>query len=82
MEPIAWSKSENVYYDKDWGFLAAILACYNNHWVLRTTPDDWWTIIARNIAQRWRPCVNLKTDKMYPKDSNFLGISIALSTHS
>jgi len=51
MEPIAWSKSENLYYDKDWGFLAAILACYNNHWVLRTTPDDWWTIIARNIAQ-------------------------------
>ena len=30
------------------------LACYNNHWILRTSPDDWWNIIARNVAQ----CIN------------------------
>ena len=30
------------------------LACYNNHWILRTSPDDWWNIIVRNVAQ----CIN------------------------
>ena len=30
---------------------SAILACYNNHWVLKTTPDDWWNVIVRNISQ-------------------------------
>ena len=26
------------------------MACYNNHWVLRTSPDDWWNVIVRNVA--------------------------------
>jgi len=40
-----------VFHDIDWGFFSAILACYNNHWVLRTSPDDWWNVIVRNVAQ-------------------------------
>ena len=24
---------------------------YNNHWVLKTSPDDWWNVIVRNISQ-------------------------------
>jgi len=51
MEPIVWSSSGELFYDHDWGFFAAVLACYNNHWVLKTSPDDWWNIIARNVAQ-------------------------------
>ena len=50
-EAVASSKSENIYHDHDWGFFSAILACYNNHWVLRTSPDDWWNVIVRNVAQ-------------------------------
>jgi len=42
---------EDVFYDHDWGFFSAVLACYNNHWVLKTCPDDWWNIIVRNVAQ-------------------------------
>merc|ERR1711962_203082 len=48
---VASSKSDDFYYDHDWGFFSAILACYNNHWVLRTSPDDWWNVIVRNVAQ-------------------------------
>ena len=48
---VAGSKSEDFYFDHDWGFFSTILACYNNHWVLRTSPDDWWNVIVRNIAQ-------------------------------
>jgi len=42
---------DNVWYDHDWGFFSAVLAAYNNHWVLRTSPDDWWNVIVRNVAQ-------------------------------
>merc|ERR1711971_1346227 len=50
-EAVAGTDSGNFYYDHDWGFFSAILACYNNHWVLRTSPDDWWNVIVRNVAQ-------------------------------
>ena len=40
-----------VYFYHDFGLSSAILACYNNHWVLRTSPDDWWNVILRNVAQ-------------------------------
>ena len=50
-EAVAGSKSVDFYYDIDVGFFSTILACYNNHWVLRTSPDDWWNVIVRNIAQ-------------------------------
>merc|ERR1711915_1000634 len=43
--------TDEIYYDEDFGFFSAILACYNNHWVLHTSPDDWWSVIARIIAQ-------------------------------
>ena len=50
-EVVAGSDVANVYFDYDFGFFSAILACYNNHWVLKTSPDDWWNVIARNVAQ-------------------------------
>jgi uncharacterized alkaline shock family protein YloU len=34
----------------DFGFFSAIYECYNNHWALRTIPDDWWYTIIRTIA--------------------------------
>jgi len=40
-----------VFFDHDFGFFGAILACYNNHWVLKTSPDDWWNVIVRNVCQ-------------------------------
>ena len=49
-EPVI-GPSENVVYDKDFGFFSAILACYNNHWILKTSPDDWWNVITRTVAQ-------------------------------
>ncbi|CAL4115886.1 unnamed protein product [Meganyctiphanes norvegica] len=40
-----------VYYDADWGLMSAVLTCYNNHWALRTGPEDWWTVAMRRIVQ-------------------------------
>lgn len=34
----------------DFGFFNAIYNCYNNHWALRTIPDDWWYTIIRTVA--------------------------------
>ena len=34
----------------DYGFFTAIYECYNNHWGLRTIPDDWWYTIIRTVA--------------------------------
>jgi len=47
----ALGTNKSVYYDEDWGMFSAVLASYNNHWVLKTTPDDWWTVAVRRIAQ-------------------------------
>ena len=49
-EPVI-GHSEEVFYDEDFGFFLAILTCYHNHWVLRTSPDDWWNVIWRIVAQ-------------------------------
>lgn len=49
LEPVLGPENE-VYFDQDWGLFSAVLACYNNHWVLNTGPDDWWTVVNRRIA--------------------------------
>jgi len=41
-----------VYADDDKGFLSTVIAAYNNHWVLRTRPEDWWATISQTIAIR------------------------------
>ena len=37
---------------EDKGLFSTILAAYNNHWVLKTRPEDWWTTISQIIAIR------------------------------
>ena len=34
----------------DMGFFSTIMECYNNHWALRTVPDDWWCTVIRTVA--------------------------------
>ena len=43
---------QTVSAGEDNGFLSVIMAAYNNHWVLRTRPEDWWTSIAQIIATK------------------------------
>lgn len=40
-----------VYCDRDNGLFSAILAAYNNHWKLRTSPDDWWFCVIMRVAR-------------------------------
>jgi len=49
-EAVQGTLNDNFYFDKDWGFFSTILACYNNHWTLRTSPDDWWNVIVKTVA--------------------------------
>ena len=39
-----------VYCDEDNGILSAVLAAYNNHWKLRTSPDDWWFCVVKKVS--------------------------------
>ena len=49
--PILGSKDGKVREGAgDFGFFTAVYECYNNHWTLRTTPDDWWFTIIRTVA--------------------------------
>ena len=34
----------------DYGLFTAVYECYNNHWGLKTVPDDWWYTIIRTVA--------------------------------
>jgi len=51
LEKIIGTDVPNVYFDEDWGFFSSVLASYNNHWALSTGPEDWWTVVLRNVAQ-------------------------------
>ena len=44
--------SEEVIYtnDADCGLFAAVLTAYNKHWKLRTSPEDWWFVVAKQVA--------------------------------
>ena len=43
--------ANNVYQGpKDNGFLSVIYEAYNNHWAVKTIPDDWWYTIIRTVA--------------------------------
>ncbi len=33
------------------GFFDTVLAAYNNHWTLRTCPEDWWYSIVQKVAR-------------------------------
>ena len=46
-EEVVIGSDGEVFFDHDFGFFGAVLACYNNHWVLKTSPDDWWNVIVR-----------------------------------
>ena len=36
----------------DKGFFSTVKAAYNNHWVLKTRPEDWWISISQTIATK------------------------------
>ncbi len=40
-----------MHTSHDVGFFETVLAAYNNHWTLRTCPEDWWFCIVRKVAQ-------------------------------
>ena len=43
--------ANNVYKGRaDNGFLSVIYEAYNNHWGVKTIPDDWWYTIIRTVA--------------------------------
>jgi len=41
---------ENIYLFGDCGLFSAIITAYNNHWKLRTSPDDWWFCVIKRVA--------------------------------
>merc|ERR1719427_420995 len=38
-------------FDQDKGFFSTVLQAYNNHWVLKTSPEDWWFCITHKVAK-------------------------------
>jgi hypothetical protein len=50
MLPFEGSTDVAVGGQGDYGLFNAIYECYNNHWGLRTVPDDWWYTIIRTVA--------------------------------
>ena len=46
----ALGSTENIYSFGNCGLFAAIITAYNNHWKLRTSPDDWWFCVIKRVA--------------------------------
>ncbi|XP_078349759.1 uncharacterized protein LOC144634618 [Oculina patagonica] len=46
----ALGSTENIYSLRDCGLFSAVLTAYNNHWKLRTSPDDWWFSVIKRVA--------------------------------
>ncbi len=49
--PALGSDDCKVHSQYDVGFFEAVLAAYNNHWTLRTCPEDWWCCIVQKVAR-------------------------------
>ena len=49
MVPVLGS-TDNVYSLGDCGLFSSIITAYNNHWKLRTSPDDWWFSVVKRVA--------------------------------
>lgn len=45
------STNESVHTNGNYGFFSAVLESYNNHWALRTCPEDWWYTIIYKISR-------------------------------
>lgn len=41
---------EPIFCPGNNGLFASILTAYNNHWNLRTSPEDWWFCVIRRVA--------------------------------
>merc|ERR1719233_1296459 len=48
--PVLGSSNGLVQTNGNYGFLSTILKSYNNHWTLRTSPEDWWYTIIYKIS--------------------------------
>ena len=46
----ALGSTENVYSFGNCGLFSAIITSYNYHWKLRTSPDDWWFCVIKQVA--------------------------------
>ncbi|KAJ7374212.1 hypothetical protein OS493_007285 [Desmophyllum pertusum] len=46
----ALGSTETIYSLGDTGLFSAVLKAYNNHWKLRTSPDDWWFCVIKRVA--------------------------------
>ena len=46
----AVGSEETVYSIADCGLFATVLTAYNNHWKLRTSPDDWWFCVIKRVS--------------------------------
>ena len=46
----AIGSKEDVISERDVGFFETVFCCYNNHWVLKTCPEDWWISITQKIS--------------------------------
>jgi len=42
---------EPVNQNGDYGFFSAVMGAYNNHWALKTTPEDWFYTIIQKVAK-------------------------------
>jgi len=48
--PVLGSSNDLVHTNGNYGFFSAVFESYNNHWTLRTSPEDWWYSIIHRIA--------------------------------
>ncbi len=46
----ALGSTERIYSLGNCSFFSTVLAAYNNHWKLRSSPDDWWFCVIKRVA--------------------------------
>ena len=46
----ALGSTENIYSFGNDGLFSSVFTAYNNHWKLRTSPDDWWFCVIKRVA--------------------------------
>lgn len=45
------SSQKDIYHKEDLGLFQCVYECWKHHWNLRTSPEDWWSPVATQVAK-------------------------------
>lgn len=69
------------YKDQSYGLKDAVIAAYNNHWGIKTVPEDWWLAFAENVSSAINRNSHKETVRKFVDGKNEESIEIHVNAY-